>query len=125
MYAIRSYYVTLPAGLGSLSLRQVSSGADLRAPPGGEPVTVRFGTHGGLRVQPLGRAGSRPLKKLWQEYGIPPWQRSRWPLLFFGEQLVAAVGLFVVEEYAADAGEGLAIDWQPRVQSPGCPPARA
>jgi len=103
----------LPAGLGSVTLHKVSSGAQLRAPGEGEPVTVRFGSHGGLRVQPLGRAGSRPLKKLWQEYCVPPWQRSRWPLLFFGEQLVAAVGLFVVREYAADAGEGLAIDRQP------------
>lgn len=117
--------LSLPAGLGCLTLHQVATGAQLRTPNRDEPVTVRFAAPGGLRLQPLGRAGSRPLKKLWQEYGIPPWQRGRWPLLFFGEQLVAAAGLFVVGEHAGQDGVGLAVDWQPGAQAPGCPPVRA
>ncbi|MFC3853480.1 tRNA lysidine(34) synthetase TilS [Salinispirillum marinum] len=50
---------------------------------------------GGERFHPYGRQGSRDLKRLLQEWGIPPWQRDRIPLVYAGTELIA-VGLRVV-----------------------------
>ena len=73
---------------------------------------MRFGARGGERLQIVGRAGSRPLKKLWQELGVPPWQRGRVPLIYYGEQLVAAVGCFVVAGFAAADEQGVCFSYK-------------
>ena len=75
-------------------------------------MTLRFAVAGSLRTQPVGRAGSRPLKKLWQEYGVAPWLRDQIPLLFYGETLVAAVGLFICQAGCAEGESGLQLIWQ-------------
>ncbi|PSW01707.1 tRNA lysidine(34) synthetase TilS [Photobacterium lipolyticum] len=98
---------SLPQGLGTISLRHSAQG-NLRLPRDGEAVSVRFEPEG-LEVKPQGRVGKRKLKKLFQEYGIPSWNRRRTPLLFYGEQLAAVAGLFVVEEFA---GQDCDLDWQ-------------
>ena len=62
--------------------------------------------HGGETCQPAGRGGqSHELKKLMQEWGIPPWQRARVPLLCVGNTIAAVVGYCVCEGFAA-TGEG-------------------
>ena len=88
----------LPSSLGSLTL-SLSGAGQLRLPRQDEPLSVRF-EPAGLEVQPVGRSGKRKLKKLFQEYGVPSWQRRRTPLLFYGEELAAVAGLFVVEAFA-------------------------
>lgn len=60
---------------------------------------------GGERAQPSDRAHSTALKKLFQEYAVPQWERERWPLLFDGEQLAAVPGLFVCAGYQTAPGE--------------------
>ncbi|MCG9747131.1 tRNA lysidine(34) synthetase TilS [Shewanella sp. Isolate8] len=75
----------------------------------GDEVTLRFGAPGALRCHPHGRDKGRELKKLWQEFAVPPWERGRIPLIFAGEHLVAAVGLWVDKRYLAAEGEG---GWQ-------------
>lgn len=76
------------------------------------PLTIRF-RHGGERFRPCGRAHGQTLKKLWQEAGIPPWQRTRQPLIYLGERLVWVGGLGVAAEVAAGAGAaGYALAWQ-------------
>jgi tRNA(Ile)-lysidine synthase len=77
----------------------------------GEPLSVRF-RKGGERCHPAGRAGSHPLKKLFQEMKVPPWQRDRVPLIYRNNILVAVAGLFVCSGQVAEAGEnGLDIFW--------------
>ena len=88
----------LPSSLGTLLLSESVSG-QLRLPADDEPITVRF-EPAGLEAQPVGRVGKRKLKKLFQEYGVPSWQRRRMPLVFYGEELAAVAGLFVVEAFA-------------------------
>lgn len=51
-------------------------------------LVVKF-RKGGERSKPKGRAHSQQLKKLLQEYGIPPWLRYQVPLIFSGEDLIA------------------------------------
>jgi tRNA(Ile)-lysidine synthase len=56
-------------------------------------LTIRF-RQGGEKFHPAGREHSQSLKKLLQEAGIPPWQRSCIPLLFDEEELIAVAGLW-------------------------------
>lgn len=104
--------LTLPANLGSLLLRPDMAGA-LRLPRPDEPLSVRFTVAPGSRLHPVGRSGSRRLKKLWQEYGVPSWQRGRIPILFYGDAPAAVLGLFVCQPFARREGEGLSWHWQP------------
>ena len=79
----------------------------------GAPLTVRF-RRGGERAQPNGRARSQTLKRLFQEYGVPPWERGRLPLLYAGDRLAAACGLWVTRGFEAAPGEsGWRIHWRP------------
>lgn len=74
-------------------------------------VTIRV-RRGGERLQPDRRRPRRSLKNLLQEARVPPWQRSRIPLLYCGEELVWAPGLGVDHRYRAGQGEaGVRPDW--------------
>ena len=58
-----------------------------------EPIQIRFAYTGKVK-----RQHNRPaetMKKIWQELGVPPWQRNRIPLIFYGETLQSAVGFSV------------------------------
>ena len=102
----------LDAGVGRLRLCWVEKGATLLGELDLTQLQLAFNQFG-LRAQPLGRAGSRPLKKLWQEYAIPPWLRPQMPLLLMGEQLVAVPGLFVSAPYSPPtSGPGWQLEWQ-------------
>ena len=70
-------------------------------------ITVRF-RHGGEICRPAGRAHHHPLKKLFQEWRVPPWQRSEVPLIYVGEDLAMVVGYCVCEPFQAQ-GEGLVV----------------
>ena len=59
----------------------------------------------------VGRHGGRKLKKIWQELGVPPWLRDTTPLLFYGETLITAVGVFVTVDGTCEAGKGIALRW--------------
>ncbi|WP_111873792.1 tRNA lysidine(34) synthetase TilS [Aeromonas bivalvium] len=98
---------TLPEELGTLGVIQSEEGP-LRLPRADEPLSLRFAVAPGQTLRPLGRGGSRRLKKLWQEYGIPSWQRGRVPILFYGEQPAAVPGLFICEGFARTGPQGLA-----------------
>ena len=91
----------LPQELGVVTLKQTAS-ATLRPPYTNETVSVRF-DYLGPEIKPQGRSGKRKFKKLLQEYKVPSWLRRRTPMLFYGEQLVAVAGVFVVEEFVATA----------------------
>jgi len=93
----------LPGGLPALRFMKVK-GQGVRLSLEGEGVTIRF-RGGAIRCRPAGRAGSRSLKKLFQEYQVPPWERGRIPLVFVGEQLVMAVGLWICHGWQAENGE--------------------
>ncbi len=98
----------LPAGMGELSL---IAGGELRAPTAEERVSVRFHASGLLHI--AGRHGGRKLKKIWQEFGVAPWRRDTTPLLFYGETLIAAAGVFATQQGLKTAGqEGVKLVWK-------------
>ena len=108
-----NHELILPDGLGVLRSRAVVGEGiakrhfDIRA------ATVR-GRRGGERMQPGENRPRRALKSLLQEHAIPPWERSRMPLVFFGEQLAWVPGIGVAAEFRAPAAEpGVAPEWEP------------
>lgn len=105
-WTCRETPLTLPAGLGSV---QLIPAGELRMPQADEAVSIRFKAPGVLHI--VGRNGGRKLKKIWQEQGIPPWRRDTTPLLFYGETLIAAAGVFVTREGAAEDKEGVSLVW--------------
>ncbi len=68
-------------------------------------LTVRF-RQGGEKILPAGRKGRRDLKSLFQEEGVPAWERERVPLLYADNELVAVVGYCIADEFAIK-GEGV------------------
>ena len=87
-------HLCLPDQLGQLTHKTAQNAC--RAPLITEQVTVRFMAQGAFHI--VGRNGSRQIKKLWQEFSIPPWQRNRIPLIYYSETLICAVGVFVTEQ---------------------------
>lgn len=77
-------------------------GMFIKKPLDNEEVTIRFRGEG--KCHPIGRSGSRSMKKLYQEYQIAPWLRDRIPLVYYDEQLVCAIGLWVCKGYAEQEG---------------------
>ncbi len=67
-------------------------------------LTVRF-RQGGEKIQLAGHKQHHDLKKCLQRWQIPPWQRSRIPLLFVGSELVAVTGYAISEKALPPAGE--------------------
>jgi tRNA(Ile)-lysidine synthase len=96
--------LALGAGLGTLELVSSDRGGLGEAALAAGPwrVVVRGG---GERLDLPGRAGSRALKKLLQEAGLPPWIRARLPLLEIGGQLAAAGDRWIDAAFWVPAGE--------------------
>lgn len=90
--------IELPDSLGCLTVQSSESGSlSLQALAKGE-LRVTFNPEG-LSARPTDRGHSRKLKKLFQEYGVPSWQRRRMPILMCGEKVVAIAGLFIDHQF--------------------------
>lgn len=75
-------------------------------------VEVRYRT-GGEVILPAGDRHHRELKKLLQHARVPPWLRTRLPLLFLGERLVAVADLWMDATVAASGSDpGWEISWR-------------
>ena len=97
---------------GRLAAARIEGGglAAARLPP---VLEVRF-RRGGERCRPHPRAVTKPLKDLFQELGVPPWARGEQPLVYAGDRLAAAPGLFLCEPFAAYGDEpGWRLRWTP------------
>ncbi|HQT25260.1 MAG TPA: tRNA lysidine(34) synthetase TilS [Burkholderiales bacterium] len=76
-------------------------------------VNVR-GRQGGEHLRTHAHRPTKRLKHLFQEKGIPPWQRDRMPLLYCGDHLVWVPGLGMDPDYRSDPGKsGLVPSWEP------------
>ncbi|MGA7801603.1 MAG: tRNA lysidine(34) synthetase TilS, partial [Gammaproteobacteria bacterium] len=101
----------LPSAVGTLEA----------LPTAGAGLAARFALDGGLRVRfrrggemlrPSGRTHRRALKKLFQEAGVPPWERERIPLVYVDGELGAVAGFWVCDGFQAMGGEpGLVLRW--------------
>ncbi len=79
--------LSLPNDLGELDPALL----DVIDIPSNAQISVRF-RQGGEICQPKGRQHTHELKKLFQEWGVPPWQRDRVPLVYIDGKLRIIVG---------------------------------
>lgn len=86
----------LPQLHSEVSLVAAASGLSSEAIS--QPLTIRFRS-GGERIKPIGRAHTMDLKKLMQESAVPPWQRSRIPLIYSDDKLIAVAGYWVADDF--------------------------
>ena len=105
--------LVLPALQGELRFRRVRGRGIDRTLLKRKSFQIRLRS-GGERLKPDARRPSRTLKNLFQEAGVPPWERERLPLLFCGNDLVWAPGLGVDAKYlSAGRAPGVVPDWRP------------
>lgn len=75
-------------------------------------ISIVF-SHNNPQVLPDYRHKQRPLKKVLQELNVPPWLRARIPFIYYKNELVAAVGLFVCKQFLATENEsGFSLNYQ-------------
>ena len=75
-------------------------------------VSVRY-RQGGERCKPVGRGHHHSLKKLFQEWGVPPWRRQQVPLIYIGDELAQVVGHCICEPFQAHAQQdGVVVELQ-------------
>ena len=106
------YVARVLPGNGSLRLYQ-QTGAQkrnaMRLPAGQCAIRYR---QGGEQCALPGRP-QRPLKKILQEFALPPWLRERTPLLYIDNKLAWIVGVGVCDGFqVVDEGTGWAVSWQ-------------
>lgn len=98
-------------GLGALSLERITGQGIAESFLNNQSCEIRF-RQGGEQLRPVGREGHHALKKLFQEAGVPPWQRDRIPLLYVDDQLLAVAGYWIAHETAAPPGDaGFLLNW--------------
>jgi tRNA(Ile)-lysidine synthase len=68
---------------------------------------------GGERFKPYAARPSRTLKRLYQDAGIPEFERARLPLLWRDGELIHVAGLGSDVRLTDRDGERIAIEWQP------------
>ncbi len=95
---------------GELSARKVQ-GEGLSLPDQAQ-LEVRF-RQGGERCQPVGQAQSRELKTLFQEWAVPPWLRSRIPLIYIDGELAVVSGFCQCQPFATVTQDsGWQFEWK-------------
>ncbi|WP_300483951.1 tRNA lysidine(34) synthetase TilS [Shewanella sp.] len=94
----------------TILLSASKQGPRARFPRPDEVVSVRYQLAGQCRCHPHSRGKGRELKKLWQEFGVPPWVREKVGFMFYNEQLVMAIGLWVEKSFIVELnGLGLQV----------------
>lgn len=90
-----------------------SQGRGLRADLLSGQVEIR--SRQGSEVIRLHAGGpSRPLRQLFQERGVPPWERPLLPFLWVDQRLAAVGGIGIAAEFqAAEKQPSFAFDWRP------------
>ena len=57
-------------------------------------ITIKA-RRGGEKIRLPGRQGSHALKNLFQEAGVPPWERDTMPLVYLDDKLAAVGDLWI------------------------------
>ena len=101
--------IDLPTGKLT-AIKSFGKGLETDAIKGNINIQWRIG---GERCKPAGRNKSQRLKKLLQEYEIPPWLRDRLPLIYIDEKLAAVADVWVCDKFLASKEKlGVCFDWK-------------
>lgn len=91
---------------GSLVAELASEGVNI---PIGSKVTIRYRQGGELFSW---RGQTKQLKKLWQQWQVPPWQRDVTPLIYVNDKLAVIAGHAINDNFfSATADNTYCIQW--------------
>jgi tRNA(Ile)-lysidine synthase len=96
---------------GILKIIQSASGIKAKHWQRAKQIHVAY-RQGGEGLYLPGRKGCHKLKNLFQEASIPPWERTRIPLLYFDNRLVAVGEIWVADEFYGEQGECYQLQWR-------------
>ncbi|PPI88686.1 tRNA lysidine(34) synthetase TilS [Candidatus Pantoea edessiphila] len=100
--------LVLPQNLGLLKANY--NNKLIRLPIYNEYVTIQFYANGSCHL--VGRKNKYKIKKIWQEFNIPPWNRHRIPLIYYNQILICAVNLFItVDGTVLNDNNGWQVIW--------------
>lgn len=68
---------------------------------------------GGEKLRLPNRQGRHELKKLYQEAGIPPWERDMRPIIYLDGEIAAVAGLWVDVAFWGENMDCIQVKWQP------------
>ena len=105
---------------GRVSSTQSQDAYSLRLPSDCENWTLRMREVGDtIELSP--RSGRVTVKNIFQNAGVPPWQRERWPILTSGSAIVAIVGIATADAFTVRGGrQGVVFEWKPGEWKPAC-----
>ncbi|MGH8216713.1 MAG: tRNA lysidine(34) synthetase TilS [Rhodanobacteraceae bacterium] len=102
----------LPEGCGTLVAEAADYAEPSSTPVFDPPLEVRL-RRGGERIKPDGDPHTRELRALFQQARIPPWFRSRCPLIYNGDDLIAVGDWWISESgRALFAAHGVQTRWR-------------
>ncbi len=96
---------------GVLKIIQSASGIKAEYWQQAKQIYVAY-RQGGEGLHLPGRKGRHQLKNLFQEAGVPPWERIKMPLLYFDTHLVAVSEIWVADEFYGEQGDCYQLQWQ-------------
>ena len=105
----------LPADLGTLTLYEAAGGIPTDIWRRGK-IQVRFRRQG-ERFRSISGEHSVSLKRYFQQRGVPPWERSRIPLTYINDELVAVGDILLCKSYPGNNKKSLHIEWDKAIQS--------
>jgi tRNA(Ile)-lysidine synthase len=70
----------------------------------GDLLELRW-QNGNARLRPTANGRHRRVKHLFQEAGVPPWERSRLPLVYYADQLACVPGVAMEHSLSASVDE--------------------
>ena len=97
--------IELPYPVGRLEIKLTDNFSVMQ-----KRISIKFRSEGD-RFKLHGRNGTKKLKKLYQEWQIPPWMRNYVPLIYIEEECVAIADYALCESGYSNAV--LKITWQP------------
>jgi tRNA(Ile)-lysidine synthase len=101
----------IPWAGGVIHLTRAQSGGIGRKTIGADPLVFQT-LKGGERMKPHPNRPRKSLSKLFQETGIPPWERRRLPSLWLSGRLVWVGGIGVDAAFSCARGEeGITLAW--------------
>jgi tRNA(Ile)-lysidine synthase len=86
----------LPESCGTLTIETTNDAATTDSAIFDPPLVVRL-RRGGERIKPAGDPHTRELRDLFQQARVPPWLRTRCPLIFGNAELIAVADLWISE----------------------------
>jgi tRNA(Ile)-lysidine synthase len=81
-----------------------------------QPLEIDF-RKGGERLKPAANRPRRSLKHLYQEAGVPAWERPRLPIVSSGVELLFAAGLGMDCHRLSDGAERIVLRWESTVKA--------